>query len=131
MNKSLHITESGKLLAIYIPSNFERGPGISFLTGDSSEFQLGLMRREQGYVIPEHTHQPIRRETNHTSEFLWIREGRVKVSLRHEGKTRELIMESGDAILFFGGTHGFEMLEDSEILEVKQGPYLGREIDKE
>ena len=89
------------------------------------------MRREQGYVIPEHTHQPIQREINHTSEFLWVREGRVKVSLRHEKKSHELIMRTGDAILFFGGTHGFEMLEDSEILEVKQGPYLGRETDKE
>lgn len=131
MDKSIQIFESGELLAIFIPSNFERPEGISFLTENSSEFQLGLMRREKGYIISEHTHQPIKRSISHTSEFLWVREGLVKVALKYEGKSREIILKSGDSILFFGGTHGFEMLEESEILEVKQGPYMGREFDKE
>ena len=39
------------------------------------------------------------------------------------------ILESGDVILLAFGGHGFEMIEDSEIIEVKQGPYVG-EADK-
>ena len=35
------------------------------------------------------------------------------------------ILEQGDVILLADGGHGFKMLEDSEIIEIKQGPYSG------
>ena len=34
-------------------------------------------------------------------------------------------LNSGDVILLAFGAHGFEMLEDAEMIEVKQGPYAG------
>ena len=37
--------------------------------------------------------------------------------------TRELA--TGDVMLMVGGGHGFRMLEDTVLLEVKQGPYTG------
>jgi hypothetical protein len=37
--------------------------------------------------------------------------------------TRELC--AGDIMLMVGGGHGFRMLEDTVLLEVKQGPYTG------
>jgi hypothetical protein len=36
----------------------------------------------------------------------------------------------GDTIFFVAGGHGFTMLEDSKIIEVKQGPYFGKDKDK-
>jgi hypothetical protein len=35
------------------------------------------------------------------------------------------ILSAGDVILLAFGGHGFEMLEPTEIIEVKQGPYAG------
>jgi hypothetical protein len=39
------------------------------------------------------------------------------------------VLNQGDVVLLAYGGHGFEMLEDSEMIEVKQGPYAG-EMDK-
>ena len=39
------------------------------------------------------------------------------------------ILNQGDVVLLAYGGHGFEMLEDSEMIEVKQGPYAG-DMDK-
>ena len=35
------------------------------------------------------------------------------------------VLEGGDTILLAGGGHGFEVLEDLAMIEVKQGPYAG------
>ncbi len=35
------------------------------------------------------------------------------------------VLDAGDVILLAYGGHGFEMLEPTEIIEVKQGPYAG------
>ena len=40
------------------------------------------------------------------------------------------ILRPGDVVLLGHGGHGFSMLEPSEMIEVKQGPYAG-EQDKE
>ena len=34
------------------------------------------------------------------------------------------ILNKGDVILLVNGGHGFEMLEKTEMIEVKQGPYI-------
>jgi hypothetical protein len=41
-----------------------------------------------------------------------------------------VVLNSGDTILLASGGHGFEMLEDTEMLEIKQGPYSGVTNDK-
>ena len=35
------------------------------------------------------------------------------------------VLKAGDVILLIDGGHGFEVLEDCEMFEVKQGPFLG------
>jgi hypothetical protein len=37
--------------------------------------------------------------------------------------SREVV--SGDVVLLLSGGHGFHLLEDTVLLEVKQGPYVG------
>jgi len=46
-------------------------------------------------------------------------------------KVGSAILNSGDTILLLRGGHGFNILEDSKIIEVKQGPYYGVEEDKQ
>lgn len=124
MIEEIHIT--GGLASIILRRNYS-AEGIKFFTPDTFSQQLGYMKRPNGYVIPPHVHNPVTREVQYTKEVLFIRSGRVRVDFYEEDQTyvRSTILETGDIILLAYGGHGFEMLEESEIVEVKQGPYAG------
>jgi len=83
--------------------------------------QLGYMKRKKGDTIQEHMHMLHSREIKYTQETLFIKRGRVKVNFYSDDKTyltsREL--KTGDVILLASGGHGFEFLEETEMLEVK------------
>ncbi|HTF21183.1 MAG TPA: hypothetical protein VK658_24070 [Chryseolinea sp.] len=108
-------------------------PGTTeFFTPGSYSQQLGIIKyAKDGYIKP-HFHNKVVREVHYTQEVLVIRKGKVKVNLfDHELKPIDhVILNAGDVILLASGGHGFEMLEDSEMLEVKQGPYNGVAADK-
>ncbi len=103
--------------------------GIKFLTPSSYSQQLGYMNRPSGYVIAPHVHNPVTREVHFTKEVLFIKSGKVRVDFYDEDQNylESRILHQGDVILLAFGGHGFEMLEPSEIIEVKQGPYAGDE----
>jgi len=121
-----HIHHNGRLLAIIIGAGF-RHDGIQFFTPNEFSQQLAYMNRPAGYVIPPHVHNPVRREVTHTLEVLFVRRGRVQVDLYGDGRefVGQRILEAGDVILLVSGGHGFTMLEPTEMIEVKQGPYAG------
>jgi hypothetical protein len=120
------ITHNDSLLAIIIRSHHS-GEGIEFLTPSHLSQQLAYMNRPAGYKIAPHIHNPVQREVSYTQEVLFIKKGKVRVDFYDDGHhhldTR--ILEPGDVIMLASGGHGFEMLEHSEIIEVKQGPYAG------
>jgi len=118
--------EKEKPQAIVI-RRYERVTGIEFFSPIDFSQQIGLMSRQKGYKVPPHTHNEIKRTIFNTQEVLIIREGECKVTLYdHVGyKVVEIVLSKGDAILLASGGHGIEMLSDTEILEVKQGPHLG------
>jgi mannose-6-phosphate isomerase-like protein (cupin superfamily) len=101
--------------------------GISFLTPSAYSQQLGYMNRPAGHVIPPHVHNPVAREVHFTKEVLFIRSGRLRVDFYSDNQQylESTVLEAGDVILLAFGGHGFEMLEPTEIIEVKQGPYAG------
>ena len=115
-----------QVLAILVRANY-RASGIQFFTPDNFSQQLAYMNRATGYVIPPHVHNPQRREVQFTNEVLFIKSGRVRVDLYDSDKVyaESRVLETGDVILLVSGGHGFEMLEDTEMIEVKQGPYTG------
>ena len=120
------ITCRDQVLAILVRANHS-GSGIQFFTPDNFSQQLAYMNRATGYVIPPHVHNPQRREVQLTNEVLFIKSGRVRVDLYDSDKvyTESRVLEAGDVILLVSGGHGFEMLKDTEMIEVKQGPYTG------
>ena len=124
------ITHNGQTLAILLRTSYQ-AEGIQFFTPDDFSQQLAYMNRPQGYVIAPHVHNPVLREVQYTKEVLFIKSGRVRVDFYDDGQQylESRILEAGDVILLAFGGHGFEMLEASEIIEVKQGPYAG-EADK-
>jgi mannose-6-phosphate isomerase-like protein (cupin superfamily) len=116
------------ILAIIIRANYHKD-GISFFTpGDFSQ-QLGYMNRPKGYVIDPHVHNLVERKVTLTQEVLYIKHGKVRVDFYDDDRNylESRTVATGDVILLAAGGHGFEMIEDSEIIEVKQGPYCGDE----
>jgi len=114
------------LLALILRAGF-RADGIRFFTPNDFSQQLGYMNRPQGYVIPPHVHNAVERRVHYTKEVLFIRSGRVRVDFYGDDQTHleSRILGAGDVILLAFGGHGFEMLEPTEMVEVKQGPYAG------
>ncbi len=122
------ITHQDKELALIIRRDFHK-EGIEFFTSGSYSQQLGYMNRPAGYVIPPHVHNPVPREVHYTKEVLFVKSGRLRIDFYTESQAylESTILEAGDVILLAFGGHGFEMLEHTEIIEVKQGPYAGDE----
>jgi hypothetical protein len=119
------------LIAILVSGNFDR-PGVTFFTGPELSQQAAFIKHRKGLVIQPHIHLVCAREVKRTQEVLIVRKGRLRadfyLSTREHFCSRELV--AGDVLVLVGGGHGFEVLEDVEVVEVKQGPYLDESSDK-
>jgi mannose-6-phosphate isomerase-like protein (cupin superfamily) len=120
----------GELCAIMLSAAYDE-PGLQFFTSDELSQQLACMSYLAGKTIRAHTHNTVRREVFYTQETLFIRKGRVRVDFyNHQREYRtSRVLGPGDVILLISGGHGFEVLEDLNMVEVKQGPYAG-DMDK-
>ena len=101
--------------------------GITFITPDDFPHQLGYMNRDKDYVIVPHIHNRVPRTVDFTQETLIIKSGVVRVDFYNQEQKylESRIVYKGDIILLAAGGHGFKMLQPSEIVEIKQGPYAG------
>ncbi|MDR3176067.1 MAG: hypothetical protein LBU06_06000 [Desulfovibrio sp.] len=122
---------NGKTLALILRSCYSKD-GIAFFTPETFSQQLGYMRHPGGYRIAPHDHNPLPRTIEWTQEVLFIKSGKVRLDI-YAPESRDYlesrILHPGDLVLLAHGGHGLVMLEQSEIIEVKQGPYAG-EADK-
>ncbi len=119
-----HINHFDINFAIIIRASYKR-EGISFFTPNDFSQQLGYMNRPKGYEIAPHYHNNIERNITLTQEVLYIKSGKVRVDFYTNTNIylESKILNVGDVILLAAGAHGFEVLEEAEIIEVKQGPY--------
>lgn len=122
---------NSKLYSVIIKAEYEKD-GIEFFTPNEFSQQLAYMKREKGYIIPPHVHNPVPRDVFLTKETIFIRKGRLRIDFYDDDKNylESHILKTGDVVLLAYGGHGFKMLEQTEMIEVKQGPYVG-EKDKE
>jgi len=113
-------------IALIIRAEYEE-PGIRFFTPANFSQQVALMKHPAGHQISPHVHNLLFRQVMYTQEVLMIRRGRVRVDLY--SSAREFItsrdLEAGDLILLCGGGHSIEVLEETVMVEIKQGPYAG------
>jgi hypothetical protein len=120
------IFSGDQCLAYVIKASFlpER---TTFLTPPEYKQQVGYVVYPAGGVIQRHVHRALERHLVGTSEVLVVRQGCCEVDIYNDDRqlvaTREL--RDGDIMLMVGGGHGFRMLDDTVLLEVKQGPYTG------
>jgi len=124
------VFDGQQTVAILIRDSF-REHGIHFFTPPEYSQQLAFMHHPVGRIIEPHIHNPVPREVCYTQEVLFLKRGRMRVDFYNQQKMylESRIMEAGDVILLASGGHGFEVLEEIEMIEVKQGPYTG-EVDK-
>lgn len=122
-----------KVIAIiYRKSEGKEEDSINFLTPDENNFQVGILNHSKGHIIPTHLHFPIERNIIGTDEMLYIEEGKMKVIFHNKAGEiiGEEILEKGDLVNLIYEYHGFEFLEKSRIIYVKQGPYKDKKTDK-
>lgn len=120
------IRHGDRLIAIIVYHSFAE-PGVHFFTPDELSQQLAYMKHPKGRTIDAHVHNPIPREVAYTQETLFIRSGRLRVDFYSVEREylESRVLDGGDVILLVSGGHGFEVLEDLEMFEVKQGPHVG------
>jgi hypothetical protein len=122
----------GKLFALVVRANYEP-EGINFITSPDNPLQLAILMHKQDSQIKPHIHRNFPKTINEVQEVLHIEYGKIEAKF-YESKGKKIgstILNSGDTILLLSGGHGFDIIEDSKIIEVKQGPYQGVEEDKE
>jgi mannose-6-phosphate isomerase-like protein (cupin superfamily) len=120
------IKTGDQILAVIISRDFHE-PGIHFFTPNDLSQQLAFMRHPAGKVIDPHVHNPVRRSVHYTQEVLFVKKGKLRVDFYDEAQQYldSRVLHGGDVILLATGGHGFEVLEEVEMIEVKQGPYAG------
>lgn len=121
-----NVIYEGKTMAIIVRPDFTK-EGIHFFTPDSETMQLAYMKHLKGKTIQPHVHNPIKREIFYTKEVLVIKKGILKVDFyaNDQQYLQSSILKEGDIVLLSEGGHGFEVLDDVEMFEIKQGPYSG------
>jgi hypothetical protein len=125
-------SNDGLTIAIVVRKSFNN-KGINFMSEDNFPFQLGVNSYKKGYKIQDHFHKKREVVVNTIQEMIYFKSGSALVTLYDLNKklVKSLSLSTGDLIFFVDGGHGFEMSEDTTFIEVKQGPYLGKEKDKE
>jgi hypothetical protein len=125
-----NIIINGQLCAIILYARYDE-PGIRFFTPNEFSQQLASMSYQPGKIIPAHTHNSVHREVTMTQETLFIRKGKVRVDFFTQEREyyQSRVLGPGDVLLLISGGHGFEVLEELNMIEAKQGPYAG-DMDK-
>ncbi len=126
------ISKDNKVLAMVIR---EKPPsqGVRFFTPDDYSLQVGKHFHRGGTVIKPHCHFPVKVTKNASlNEVLYIEKGKVKVNFytKDGGKIDSVILNSGDLILLMEGGHGFEFLEETKMIEIKEGPFIAESKKK-
>lgn len=110
----------------------EMDEGLSFLTRDESFIQVGTWNYEKNKILDAHYHNYFERNSYRTQEVVIVLEGKIKCNLfTEEGlKVHSEVINEGQMIIQYEGVHEYEILENTKVIEVKNGPYFGPEKDR-
>ena len=101
--------------------------GVDFLTKDQDLLQLGFINHKKNHHIKSHIHLKKPRVINYCTEVLLIEKGKVKIKFfdnKNSDIKKDKILNKGDIIILFQGGHGFKFFKKTQIIEIKQGPYV-------
>lgn len=109
------------------------GEGLSFFSQESDLLQVGSWHYPQGKKLLAHIHNNAERVVPRTQEFIFVVQGRLKARLYDEAGVLVQEVEVGlhEGLIMVCGGHGYDILEDdTKVIEVKNGPYVGAQTDR-
>ena len=130
MLKVENIKKDEKLLAVIL-RNSSPGKQVEFLTPNDFSLQLGVHKRKKNEIVEPHEHVPFDEAKNlQVQEVILVKKGKISVDIYHKKDLiKNVVLNSNDLILLNSG-HSVEFLEDTELIEIKQGPYRGKDSEK-
>ena len=121
------IIHKKKLFALIIKGNFKKKGGITFFTPRNLPQQLGYMRRPIGHIIKPHKHKKKISKNLLTTEVIFILKGKLRVDFYSSNSKKNYlfskILKAKDIIYLVHGAHGFKIIKEVQMFEIKQGPY--------
>ena len=119
------IIHKKKLLALIVKGKYRNKKGITFFTPSESIQQFGYMKHKKAYIIKPHLHKKRLTKIFYTTEVILLLKGMIRVDFYTQFKKYlfSKILKEKDIIMLVHGGHGFKILKDVEMLEIKQGPY--------
>lgn len=126
------ICDGDTLCAIHVTGD-EWSPGLNFFSDDGDFVQVGTWNYAAGKNLQQHTHLKAERQADITQEVVFVRQGRMNAEIfgLDQRKLADVLLESGDFLIALRGGHGYQILEDdTQVLEIKNGPYPGAERDR-
>jgi hypothetical protein len=128
INKVIH---RGKLYATYF--NVEDAEeGLSFISEENEFIQVGLWNYKPKKVLPAHFHYEYSREAMRTCESIYVVKGKIKCNLYTKSGSiiKSFILKKNEMAIQIYGVHEYEIIEEALVIETKNGPYFGPEIDR-
>jgi len=128
MDNVERIEHNGKVVAIIVRKEFNQ-EGLTFVTDDEYGLQVGVHVQKKGFMAKPHIHIPFKELKNlEVQEMFYVESGKIRIELfdDNDQKINEIEGNAGDIVILISG-HSLLCLEDSKLIEIKQGPYRGRE----
>ena len=129
----IEVKDNGVVLARYITASSAWENGLSFFSDDEDYIQVGTWGYDKPKELLAHTHNEVHRDVAWTQEVIFVKKGSIKAEIYDlsNKKVQDIICNVGDIIVLLRGAHGYHILEDdTQVLEVKNGPYVGAELDR-
>ncbi len=121
------------VVARHIPSEEVWKNGLSFFSKDQDFIQVGSWGYDANKKLLAHIHNEVKREVLWTQEVIYVRIGSITAHIfdTKEKKITDVHVAAGDVIILLRGGHGYTINEDgTQVLEVKNGPYVGADLDR-
>ena len=114
-----------QIFAIIVRGTYRSKKGISFFSPKFATQQFGYMKHKKGYVIKPHKHKKRLTKILKTTEVIIILKGTLRVDFfnQQEKYLFSKVIREKDIIFLMHGGHGFKVIKNVEMIEVKQGPY--------
>ena len=127
------VIKDGKVLARQIfPDDMK--PGLNFYSNEEEYIQVGVWGHyENGKYLQNHVHNEVERKTLRTYEVIYLISGSLDADIfdLDENFVEKLTIKQGEALILLEGGHGYTITsEDTTVLEAKNGPFLGKDVDK-
>ena len=125
------ISYKKRVLAMIVSEKKNFKSGVNFITPGRLPLQLGFINHKSKTFIQPHTHKNYLRKIKKTTEILLIRKGSLRVDFYSNKKYLfSKIVNKNKILILLEGSHGFKILKNCSIIEIKQGPF-SLALDKE